>query len=438
MDADEIEFPKLFRLRQDWPRPRVDDIPAAVVQQLQRLGLAKKIRPGQTVAVTAGSRGIAKIPVILRSIVEFLKKLGAEPFLVPAMGSHGGGTAAGQRHVLETYGVTESTVGCPIHASMETDIVDHAEQGFPIHFDRVAHGADHVLVCNRIKPHTMLAGKFQSGLMKMLLIGLGKQNGAQIYHRAMLDYGFDTFVSQVAERVMRECRVVAGLAIIENAYDEVAELVALRPDEIIPREPDLLRQATAWMPRLPFDAVDVLLIDEIGKNISGTGMDTNVVGRKFNDHAAMPNEFPKVRRIIVRGLTAATSGNAAGIGVAEFCKTSVVEQMDVQATWLNCLTAGHISAGMQPLHYATDRELLAAALGTLGLINPPNARVMWIRNTLDLAELSCSEAYLEEAGARSDLEVLTNPAEMRFDAAGNLPGSRADGAATSPVAQAGR
>ncbi len=199
MNGNGPEFPQMFRLRQSWPRPRVGDIPAAVAQQLQRLELAAKIRPRQTVAITAGSRGIAKIPLILSSVVECIKQLGAEPFLVPAMGSHGGGTEAGQRHVLASYDVTEATVGCPIRASMETDVVDHAEQGFPIHFDRIAHSADHVLVCNRIKPHTMLAGRFQSGLMKMLLIGLGKQNGAQIYHRAMLDYGFDTFVSQVAE-----------------------------------------------------------------------------------------------------------------------------------------------------------------------------------------------------------------------------------------------
>ncbi len=225
---------------------------------------------------------------------------------------------------------------------------------------------------------------------------------------------------------------MAGLAIIENAYDEVAQLVALRPDEIIAREPELLRQATAWMPRLPFDVVDVLLIDEIGKNISGTGMDTNIVGRKFNDHAAIPNEFPKVRRIIVRGLTSATSGNAAGIGVAEFCKTSLIEQMDQPATWLNCLTAGHISAGMQPLHYATDRELLAAALGTLGLVDPPNARVMWIKNTLDLAELSCSAAYLGEVENRGDLQILSPPTGLAFDPIGDLPSSCANRIVSSP------
>jgi len=422
------ELPRMVRVRQNWQRPRVADVAATVGAQLERLELGSKVRPGQTVAITAGSRGIAQIAVILRAIVAHLRQLGAEPFLVPAMGSHGGGTAAGQQRVIESYGITEAFCGCPIRSSMETVVVDRAKQGFPIHFDRLAHEADHVLVCGRVKPHTMLAGRFQSGLLKMLLIGLGKQAGAQIYHRAMLDFGFDTFAPAVAKRVMRQCRVVAGLAVLENAYDDVAQLVALRPEEFESREPELLRQAVEWMPRLPFDRVDVLLIDEIGKNISGSGLDTNVVGRKFNDHAAAPDELPKVRRIIVRGMSAATHGNAIGIGMTEFCKSSIIEQMDRQATWLNGLVAGHVSAAMQPIHYPTDRELLDAALSTLGLVEPPHARVMWIKNTLDLSELACSTAYLEEAKGRADLEILTSPAEFPLDPMGNLPASGIGGA----------
>jgi hypothetical protein len=417
----------MFRLRQMWQRPRVDDVAAGAREQLQRLELGAKIRPGQTVAITAGSRGIAQIAVILRSVVEHLRSLGAEPFLVPSMGSHGGGTAAGQRRVIESYGITEAFCRCPIRADMETVVVGQAEQGFPIHFDRIARQADHVFLCGRVKPHTMLAGRYQSGLVKMLLIGLGKQNGAQVYHRAMLDFGFDAFAPAVARRLMRECRIVAGLAVLENAYDEVAQLVALRPEEIEAREPELLRQAIAWMPRLPFNAADVLVIDEIGKNISGSGLDTNVVGRKFNDHAAAADELPKVRRIIVRGLTAATQGNAVGLGIAEFCKTRIIEQMDRQATWLNALVAGHVSAAMQPLHYATDRELLATALSTLGLVAPREARVMWIKNTLDLSELACSAAYFEEASSRGDLQILGAAGEMPFDAVGDLPAAGVQG-----------
>jgi hypothetical protein len=421
------ELPRMVRVRQIWQRPRIADVAATVAAQLERLELGAKVRAGQTVAITAGSRGIAQIAVILRAVVTHLRGLGAEPFLVPAMGSHGGGTAAGQQRVLESYGITEAFCGCPIRSSMETLVVAQAEQGFPIHFDRLAHEADHVLVCGRIKPHTMLAGRIQSGLLKMLLIGLGKQNGAQICHRAMLDYGFDAFAPGAARRVVRECRVLAGLAVLENAYDEVAQLVALRPEEFESREPELLRQAGEWMPRLPFDKVDVLLIDEIGKNISGAGLDTNVVGRKFNDHAAAPDEVPKVRRIVVRGMSAATHGNAIGIGMTEFCKTSLIEQMDRQATWLNGLVAGHVSAAMQPLHFPTDRELLDAALSTLGLVEPPNARVMWIKNTLDLGELACSTAYLKEADGRRDLEIVTPPADFPLDPAGNLPASGVDG-----------
>ena len=219
--------------------------------------------------------------------------LGARPFLVPAMGSHGGGTAEGQVEVLASYGVTEAAIGCPIRASMETTIVAQAKEGFPLHLDRAACEADHVLVCNRVKPHTMFAGDFQSGLMKMLLIGLGKQAGADVLHRAIEDHGFDKIVRSVGEDVIHKCRVVAGLAIVENAYDETALIEAVAPADFEVRDRQLLAQARQWMARLPFDLVDVLVIDRMGKNISGVGFDPNVVGRKFNDHQAVAGETPK-------------------------------------------------------------------------------------------------------------------------------------------------
>jgi hypothetical protein len=414
-------FPQTFRLRQRFESPRVEDVAGEVRAQLGRLALGGKVRPGQTVAVTAGSRGIADIPAITRAIVEHLKSLGAKPFIVPAMGSHGGGTADGQRQLVESYGITEEHVGCPIRSSMETVVVGRAAEGFPIHFDRLAFEADHVLVCNRIKPHTGFAGPIESGLMKMLLIGLGNREGAAICHRAIQDFSFAQIIRSAAGEVLARCHVLAGLAIVENACDQTALVEAVAPEQFEQREKELLALAKRWLPRLPFDRADLLLIDRIGKDISGTGLDPNVVGRKFNDHKALDDEFPKVKRIALRGLTAASHGNAIGMGVAEFCLSQLLRQADLTATRLNGLVSGHVAAVMPPLDYETDREMLAAALGTIGLTEPPDARLLWIADTLRLGEVECSAAYLAEARQRADLEILGGLRELRFDAAGNLP-----------------
>jgi lactate racemase-like protein len=416
-----MTYPQFFRVRQLFERPQVADIPATVEAELARLRLSEKIRPGETVAITAGSRGIVNIRVILTAVVAHLARLGAKPFLVPAMGSHGGGTPAGQLEVLASYAVTEENCGCPIKASMETVVVCQTSEGFPVHFDRHAYQADHVLVCGRVKPHTDFTGDIQSGLMKMMLIGLGKHEGAKVYHRAIHDYSFPQIVRSVGQRVLAQCKIVAGLAIVENGYDETAQITAVRPEELEERERELLALATRLMPRLPFREVDVLVVDEIGKNISGTGMDTNVVGRKFNDHAAVENEWPKVRRIVVRSLTEATHGNAAGIGMCEFCRTDALKQMDKQKTWVNALTAGHVASVMIPLNYESDREIFDAALPTIGLREPPDARMLWIKNTLELAEVECSAAYLEQSRTREDLEIIQPLRDLPFDAAGNWP-----------------
>lgn len=414
-------YPRIFRVRQRFEAPRVTDIEAEVEAQLAGLQLSNRVKPGQTVAITAGSRGIAQIHRILRAAVRHFQRLGAHPFIVPAMGSHGGGTAEGQRQVIESYGITEAFCGCPIRASMETVIVCQAAEGFPVHFDKHAFGADHVLVCGRVKPHTGFVGDIESGLMKMMLIGLGKHEGAKIYHRAIIDYNFGQILRSVAREVLTRCRIVAGLAIVENAYDETALIEAVAPEVFEERERQLLLQARAWLPKLPFRVVDVLFIDEIGKNISGTGMDTNVIGRKYNDHAAREDEFPKVRRIAVRSLTPETHGNATGLGIAEFCRTQVLRQMNVTATRINCLTGGHPTAAMLPLDYASDREILDAALPTIGLTDPPHARLLWIHNTLDVREVECSEAYLAEARERNDLEIIAEPRPLPWDDQGNLP-----------------
>lgn len=417
----DLVFPSIFRVRQKFVSRRIDDIPARIAAEIERAGIRNKIRPGQSVAITAGSRGINNIVTILRTVVTILREWGACPFLVPAMGSHGGGTAEGQVGVLKAYGITEDSVGCPIRATMETVVIGQTPEGFDVHFDRFAYQADHVLVVNRIKPHTLFTGPIESGLMKMLLIGLGKHRGAEIYHRAAFDYSFDRIVRSVGRIVLGRCRILVGLAIVEDAFDDTAHLEAVLPDDFETREPELLKLAKEWMPRLPFDHAHVLLIDRLGKDLSGSGIDTNIIGRKTNDHRAAPGEKPDIRFICVRGLSPGTHGNAVGIGLAEFCRSEVIAQIDLHATRMNAITSGHVSAAMLPLDYATDREMLTQALANIGMTSPQHARMLWIPDTLHLSEVECSTAYLAEAKDRSDLEVVTDVRPLPFGKDGNLP-----------------
>ncbi|MBN2024850.1 MAG: DUF2088 domain-containing protein [Pirellulales bacterium] len=427
------DFPLFFRLRQRFDAPEVADVAGEVETQLSRLNLAERVRPGQSVAVAVGSRGIAALGTIVRATVAHLARLGGKPFLTPAMGSHGGATAEGQRRVLESLGVDEATAGCPIRSSMDVVNLGLASEGFPVFFDRHAFEADHVVIVNRVKPHTMFSGPVESGLLKMLLVGLGKHEGARVYHSATRRIGFGRVVASAAEVIRRKTRLLAGLAIVENARERTARIEALLPDEIAAREPALLEMARRWMARLPFKDVDVLLVDRIGKDVSGTGMDANVIGRKSNDHEAAEGETPRVRRIAVRGLTPATAGNALGIGMAEFCRSRVLEQMDREVTRRNVLASGHVAAAMSPLDYKTDRQMLAAAIESLGECADPCAadagaisvgpRILWIADTLALEELECSAAFLDEARRREDLEALCEPRPLPFDSAGNLPDS---------------
>jgi Lactate racemase N-terminal domain len=410
----------MLRLRQKFDCPRLDDIPGSVAKELATLRLGEKVKPGQTVAITVGSRGIANIALITKAIVDHFYLLGAKPFIVPAMGSHGGGTAQGQRAIVEGYGVTEAAMGCEIRSSMETVIVDKTPQGIPVHFDKMTYGADHVVVSGRVKPHTGFVGEIESGLHKMMLIGLGKHEGAKVYHRAIMDYSWLEIVTAVAQSVLKKCRVVCGVGIVENAYDETALVAAVRPHEFLEREKKLLLQARAWMPKLPFDKADLLILDEIGKNISGSGMDTNVVGRKYNDHRATDKDSVSVRTIFVRGLTESTHGNACGLGLAEFTNQRTIDAVDRKITAINAITGGHAPAAAIPIAYETDREVLENALPTIGLTEPENARIIHISNTLQLAEVLVSEAYLPLLEDRADLEVIEPPHEMEFDSDDNL------------------
>ena len=416
-----VDLPRTFRVRQLYDDPTVADVPAAVEEQLATLDLARRVGAGDSVAIAAGSRGITNIAAVVSAVAAHLRGLGARPFVVPAMGSHGGGTADGQRAILADHGITEEGCGCPIRVSMETAVVAEAAAGFPIHIDAHAHAADHIVVCNRIKPHTQFSGPVESGLMKMLLIGLGKRAGAQIYHRAIKDFSFGEIVAQVAPEVVERCSVVAGVALVENRRGGTALVEAILGPEIATREPRLLDRAREMMPRLPFDRADILLIDRVGKDISGTGFDVAVVGRKEAFHAAGENEWPKVRMVALRDLTDASHGNGEGMGLAEFCLQRMLDKVDLRITRINSLTSGHLPASMLPIAMPNDRELLAAMLPHIGLAPPQEARLLWVRDTKTLDEVECGEVYREEARARPDLEVLTGLRPLPIDRVGDLP-----------------
>lgn len=411
-------LPKFFRVRQRFERPCLEDLNGEVFRELSQIGVSDI--EGKSVAITAGSRGVANISVIIKACVDFLAARKAKPFVVPAMGSHGGATAEGQLKVLESYGITSETMGCPVKSSMDVEHVCDANEGFPVFIDRHAANADGVLVVNRIKPHTRFAGELESGLMKMMLIGLGKKQGAEVYHQVIAKYSFDQIVRSVAGKVIEHCNVLGGLAILENAYEETALVKGVRPDEIESTEPNLLKQVKEWMPQLPFDHAELLMIDQIGKNISGTGMDTNVVGRKKNDHVALDGEKPDIHHIYVRDLTDATHGNASGIGLAELCHRRVLEKMDRNATRTNCIIAGHVTGAMIPVDFATDREAMQTACQLAGYVEPDRVSAMWIKDTLHIDEVECSEVFWADAQSRPELEIVSEPQELNFDSKGDL------------------
>jgi len=406
----------MLRVRQIFPRPRLADIPGGV---RATLGAARlPIKRGDTVAVGAGSRGIANIDAIVKAAIGSLQDLGARPFIFPAMGSHGGATPEGQREVLAHYGITEATMGCEIRATM--DVVQVGEAlGMPVWLDRIASEADWIGLVNRVKPHTDFKGTIESGLFKMLTIGLGKWHGATQYHRANVNHGYETVITAVGREMLAKARIGFGLGIVENGYDETARVEAFSAADLEAGERRLLKDAREWMARLPFSPIDVLVVEEIGKNISGAGMDTNVIGRPSNPHEPFPAD-PKILWIVALDLTEESGGNATGIGNAEFTTRRLRDKIDWKKTAINCLTACAPNGARLPLAFDSDREAVESALSCIGLTPPEQARVIRVKNTLVLGEIECSEAFLPEIAQRSDLEVIGVPRPLGFDAGGQI------------------
>jgi len=420
-----MEFPVMLTIRRRVEAPREDNVAEAVHRELAGLDLSSRIPNGGTVAIPVGSRGIRNIVQIIGSVVAFLKEKEFVPFLVPAMGSHGGGTAEGQLQVLTSLGITEESVGAPIRAAMETVVVGETPRGLPVHVDRHASQADAILVVNRVKPHTEFRGSVESGLLKMMLIGLGKLEGAGLYHRAAVHTGFSTLAGEASPVVIEKARVTGGLAILENARDETARIVGVRPEEIFEREAALLEEALALIARLPFPEVDVLLVDRMGKDISGVGVDPNVTGRgsleawERRQEGRRPGRVD-ITRMVVRELTPATHGNALGVGLVDFIPERMAAQIDWETTSLNAITAMVPYKARRPVVLANDRECLSTAVATCGLVEPAAARLMHIADTLHLEVLRVSEAYRKQVEEGEDMEILEEGDFLTFDASGNL------------------
>lgn len=412
-------LPKMYRIRQRLDPPVVADVTAAVRAEIAKLDLRTRLRPGGRVAVTGGSRGVANIATILRATCDSLKELGTKPFIVPAMGSHGGATAEGQLQVLARYGVTPESMDVPILSSMETVEIGRMSWGLPVLVDRHAYEADHIVLANRVKPHTNFRCHVESGLMKMLIIGLGKHQGALLAHRAAVDIGLDRMVPEVGRFSLGKLPILFGLGTVENARHQTALVRAMLPDEIEQIEGQMLQEAWRLLGRIPFDFLHLLIVDEIGKEISGTGMDPNVIGRMY----FFPNEEPKSPRyirILVRDLTVKTAGNAVGMGLADFGTRRLANKVNFHYTYTNALTGLSPMRSKLPIIFETDRQAVEGALKTIGLTEPADAKVARIRNTLAVEYLEASDALLPEIKERSDLEIVDGPWEFRFSEAGDL------------------
>ncbi len=414
----DIALPRMVNVRQKFDGTHLGDIPASIVKEFQRPEVRARVKSGQVIAVGCGSRGVANIGTITKCVIRELQALGAKPFIFPAMGSHGAATAEGQKKVLEGYGITEASMGVPVKATMDTVIVGNLDDGTPVHMDRFAAEADGIVVINRVKPHTAFRGATESGVTKMLSIGIGKITGAATYHQ----HGMDTFpmlLPKVRDVNIAKRNVLLGVGIVENAHDQTALIEVMPASQIATREPVLQEMAKRLMPQLYFDEIDVLIIDEMGKNISGAGFDPNITGR--NRRAVKWNFGPKVKKIAVLGLTHETHGNATRLGGADVITMRLFKEIDIPSTYANIITSMNLDGGAIPIVMNTEREAIQLAVKTVVRVRPENCRIVRIRNTLELAQIQVSEPLLAEVRARPEHFQIASPAAaFTFDAAGRL------------------
>jgi len=415
-----MDFPKMIRIRQKFEAPVLQNIPQEIASQVTKMELEKRIRRGQTVAVACSSRGIANYSSIVAATVGYLQQIGLKPYIIPAMGSHGSATAEGQKRVLEHYGISEKRIGVPIFSSLKVVQIGETEDHIPVFLDKLATEADYIVPINRVRSHTDFEYDIESGLMKLMVIGLGKRKGAATYHQAFLTYGYPQIIITVARNILQTGRILFGVGIIENSYGQTAKIGVFSPEELEEREKDFLKKAKGLEPRLPFENIDVLIIDEIGKDISGTGFDTKVVGRIYMPLLAKEPEVPRVKRIIVRDLTQNAEGNALGVGLADFVTQRLVDKINIDAMYINAITGASPEHAKIPLTLKNDREAINVAIRSVGLICSEQLRIIRIKSTKVLSELDISKGYEKELSKRNDLEIIGEGKRMVFDQEGNL------------------
>lgn len=419
-----VSLPRMIRIRQRFPNSPPLDICAAVEGQLTEK-LSSRIKPGDRIAVAVGSRGITNLKEIVSLVVGWLEGKGAQPFIVPAMGSHGGATPEGQAEILAGYGICEQSIRATVRASLEVELLGRTDDGVDVYFSSEALRADGIVVINRVKPHTDFSGKIGSGILKMIAIGLGKRVGAGTCHAAAVWRGHEHVIRKVAGVSLQRAPILGGVAILENHSHETFKIVVLKNEDIEVQEEQLFAQAKGLMPRLPFDDIDFLVVDRMGKNISGAGMDPNIIGRGVHGYSSLRSSdnsmsSPRIGRIFVRDLTPETHGNAIGVGLADLTTSRLVRAMNPHATFINALTAMSLLAAKTPIHFETDREAITCGLASLAIPDTSAARVVRIADTLSLEVLEVAEAYSNLLTQRGNLTVLDGPEEMKFDSSDNL------------------
>lgn len=413
-------IPRMFHARQDFPRDVIsaDEIPSVIYEQMGQEQFSSLIRPGMTIAITAGSRGIRNVDIITKAIVDFVKEKGAHPFIVPAMGSHGGATAEGQLEVLASYQITPETMGCPIKSSMEVVELGISERGKKVFLDKNAYEADGIIVSCRLKPHNAFRGPYESGPCKMMTVGLGKQAGASLVHGDGMDVIAQN-IPTMAKVVLEKARILFAIPCIENAYDETCRIEAILAKDILKREPELLKYAFSNMPKLIVGETDVLVVDEIGKNYSGTGVDPNITGTFSTPYAS---GGIGVQRTCFLNLSEASHGNALGCGLASAITKKIFDEMDVEKMYPNCITSTVLASARIPCVVANDREAMQICIKTCNKIDTDHARVVRIANSLHIDQIMLSESYYEDVknGKYPGVVALDEPEELVFDENGNL------------------
>lgn len=413
-----LVLPRMFRVSQIFERPQVVDISATTLQELSAMGLRDKIRPGQKIGVTVGSRGIQNLIPILQLVVKVIKEQGGIPYLIAAMGSHGGGIAAGQKDLLDSLGITEKEIGAPLVTCDQCETIGYSSSGLPVFALKSALDMDGIFVVNRIKTHTSFKGTVESGLIKKLVVGLGGPKGAQQFH------GFGPgelarLLLELGTVLLAQLPVLGGLAIIENAYEESAKIQGVAAEKMLEQEPELLVYSKSLMPALPTDQIDLLIIEEMGKNFSGTGIDTNIIGRA-RIHCVLEPETPSIKRIAILDISEESHGNATGVGMADFVTSRLVKKMDRPATYLNCLTSTFVVRAAIPMYFDTDKKLFEAALFSLCSIPTDQLRIVLIPNTLYLTECYVSETIALELSGKPNLKISDKPEAIQFDEAEKL------------------